>query len=40
MEELVILVKFLKNGTLQWYHSMLLEPIEVMYGIDELNKVT
>ena len=31
--------KKLKNGTLQWYHIMVLSPIEVMDGIYELKKV-
>ena len=38
IEELIILIKFQKKGTLQWYQSMVLEPIEFMYGIYELNK--
>ena len=33
------MIKKSKKGTLQWYQSMVLAPIEVMDGIDELNKV-
>ena len=33
------MIKFTKKGKLQWYQIMVLEPIEVMDGIDELNKV-
>ena len=33
------MIKNLKKGTLQWYHIMVLAPIEVMDGIDELKKV-
>ena len=31
--------KISKKEKLQWYQSMVYEPIEFMYGIDELNKV-